>query len=136
MTKFATMAWNSKVAGLALVVLAGLCGEAARADNVVGQPIYAQNNGTRPIWVAARYMPAGRAGYVTDGYWRLDPGQRTLICYNNAVYVYFFARDDLGRVNRGSGAPIQATVRGEVVNMYGENTGNDFNPRVITFFDN
>jgi hypothetical protein len=120
-------------AALALV-LVGLAAPASRAGGHQGQPIYAQNNTDRPIWVAARYIPAGCRRYVTDGYWRIEPGQRVLILYNNGVWAYFHARDAQGRVSRGRGAPIRATVRGDTVDMYPEDTGTDYNPRVITFF--
>jgi uncharacterized membrane protein len=133
--------WACKTAAVALA-LVGLLTNAAGADcrrssspNLRAQPIYVQNNSNTTIWVAAKYMPAGSRSYVTDGFWRVDPGQKKLIVYNNAVYVYFHARDDQGRVWRGGGNHDRQTIRGESVDMYAIDTGHDFDPRVMTFFD-
>jgi uncharacterized membrane protein len=128
------LALRDKAAVLALV-LVGLVPGAAKADNLQGQPIYVQNNANSTIWVAARYIPPGHSSYVTDGFWKVEPGQRILMLYNNGVYMYIHARDAQGRVWRGNGNLIRAMVREETVNMYAENTSRGYDPWTITFFN-
>jgi uncharacterized membrane protein len=103
----------------------------AWADNIQGQPIYAQNNTNYSIWVAARYIPAGSNSYVADGFWQVDPGQKMLILYNNGRYIDFYARDDHGGVWTGNDAT--ANVRGETLNMIQEDTGTGYNPWTMNF---
>jgi hypothetical protein len=126
---------TAALAGVALVALTAQAAACPRDGGHPGQPIYAQNNSNRTIWVAAMYVPKGGRNYVTDGFWKIEPGQRVLILYNDAVWAYFHARDAQGRVSRGTGNPVRGTVRGETVDLYPEDTGTDYDPRVITFFD-
>jgi uncharacterized membrane protein len=120
------------VAALALaVILVGLTAEVSRADEFQGQPIYVQNNTDRTLWVAARYIPPGSRSYVSDGFWKIAPGQRMLILYNNGVWMYLHAQDAQGRGLRFQGTPVQATVRGQTVDLYPYDTGTDYDPRVI-----
>ena len=107
----------------------------ATAVPVNGQPIYVHNHTNRPIWVAANFMPAGSKSRVTDGYWKVEPGQKMLIIYNNAVWIYVHAHDANGAVYRGQGNPIRETLKGKTIDLYPMNTGEDYNPRVIDFFD-
>ena len=121
---------RSQAAVLALV-LVGLAPSVSRADTLQGQPIYAQNNTSRTIWVAAQYVPPGSSSFVADGFWRVDPGQRVLILYNNARYIYFYARDGQGTVWTGSDAG--GTVRGERLNMMRMDTGTGYEPWTMNF---
>jgi uncharacterized membrane protein len=123
---------RTKAAGLALgLILVGLAPGVSRADMVLGQPIYAQNNTGRTIYVAATYVPAGSSSYVSDGFWRVDPEQRQLILYNNARYIYFYARDAQGLV--WSGSDTTSTVRGEYLNMFRSDTGTGYQPWTMSF---
>ena len=76
------------------LVLVGMLPNVAKADNLQGQPIYAQNNTNRTIWVAARYMPPGSTSFVADGFWKVNPNERVLILYNNGVNIYWAPYDD------------------------------------------
>lgn len=125
---------RNTAAALALV-LVGLSPGLSRADNLQGQQIWVLNKSQRTIWVAARYMPAGSNSYVNDGYWKVEPGQRLLVFYNNAVYVYVHAHDADGRVHRGAGNPVTETIRGRTVDLYPVDTTHSFRPWLITFFD-
>lgn len=114
----------------AILLVASLPGVAA-ADNHTGQPVYAQNNTSRPIWVAAKYIPPGGGrSFVTGGFWRVNPGEKVLIFYNNGVFAYFYARDTSGGVWRGN---FPATVRGETVNMLEQNTTDRYDPFTMNF---
>jgi hypothetical protein len=108
------------------VILAGMLPNVAKADTLQGQPIYAQNNTNRTIWVAARFIPPGSTSYVTNGFWQVGPGERVLLLYNNGVNIYFFARDGAGRLWTAGDA--LGSVRGELLNMVRMNTGNGFEP--------
>jgi hypothetical protein len=121
--------------GLVLaVVLVGLLPSGSRADPLEGQPIYAQNNSNRTIWVAARFIPPGSTSYVNDGYWKVEPGERVLILYNNGVILYLHAHHADGTVSRGNGNATTQTIRGKTVDLYPHDTGTDYNPRTISFF--
>jgi uncharacterized membrane protein len=120
-----------QTAGLVLI-LVGLLPKVSQADTLQGQPIYAQNNTNRTIWVAARYMPPGGGSYVSDGFWRVEPGQRLLILYNgNRRFMYLYARDGQGAV--WSGNAVRTTVRGETLNMFAGDTGLGYEPWTMNF---
>lgn len=122
--------WVCKSAAAALV-LVGLLASVSKADNLQGQPIYAQNNTSRTIWVAARYIPPGGANYVSDGFWKVNPGERVLILYNNARYMHFYARDGQGGVWSGNAARV--TIRGQTVNMFRADTTDRYDPFTMNF---
>jgi uncharacterized membrane protein len=125
-------ALRTKVAVLALTLAAvGMAPSVSRADNVQGQPIYAQNNTNRTIWVAAQYVPAGSSSFVSDGFWKINPGERVLILYNNNRYIYFYARDGQGMVWNGNATT--AMVRGERLTMSRQDTGTTFDPWTMNF---
>jgi uncharacterized membrane protein len=125
------LALRHKAAALALV-LAGLLPNVSKADNLLGQPIYAQNNTSRTIWVAARYMPPGGGGYISDGFWRVDPGEKVLILYNgNRRFMYFYARNGQGTVWTGNAA--RTTIRGETLNMFRADTSDTYDPFTMNF---
>lgn len=117
---------------LAVLALGCLLPGVARAQscNPQGQPIYARNNTDRPIWVAAKYMPAGERNYIANGFWKVNPGERVLIYYNNAIFNYMYARDDLGRTWRGDHS---VRVRGETLPMFSVDTGEGFEPYTMNF---
>jgi uncharacterized membrane protein len=119
-----------KAAVLVLVAVAAAPG-VSRADCIEAQPIYARNNTSRPIWVAAHYIPAGSHSFVTDGWWRIEPGCCRLLLYNNGVHIYFAARDDQGAVWEGTAT--SAVVRGETVNMFHRDTGPCYDPWTVDF---
>src|SRR5579864_9546693 len=120
-----------QTSGLVLI-LAGLLPNVSQADTLQGQPIYAQNNTNRTIWVAARYMPPGGGSYISDGFWRVDPGERVLILYNgNRRNMYFYARNSQGTV--WSGNAIRTRVRGEILNMFVGDTGPGYEPWTMEF---
>src|SRR5207249_1700012 len=75
--------WLCNKTAMLAFALVTLLPNVVRADTLQGQPIYAQNNTDRPIWVASQYVPPGSTSYVTDGWWQVDPGERVLIHYNN-----------------------------------------------------
>jgi hypothetical protein len=102
----------------------------AEAQGPRGQPIYAKNNTDRPIWVAAKYFPAGERNYVVNGFWRVNPGERVLIYYNNAVFNYMYARDDRGRNWTGS---VSVSFRGENLLMFSVDTGEGYEPYTMNF---
>jgi len=123
---------RTKAAVLALALaLVGLAPGVSRADTLQGQPIYAQNNTNRTIWVAAQYVPAGSSSFVSDGFWQINPGERVLILYNNSRYIYFYARDGQGSVWTGNAA--SGTVRGETLNMLRRDTGTGYDPWTMNF---
>ncbi len=96
-----------------------------------GQSIYAHNNTSRPLWIAAMYIPPGSDCFVTSGYWQLAPGQCHLLVYNTNRWIYFYARNDLGQTTSGSG---WMTVLGsETLNMEQHDTGMCFNPWTMIF---
>jgi uncharacterized membrane protein len=103
----------------------------SRAETLTGQPIYARNNTSRPIWVAAKYMSPGSNSFVTDGFWQIAPGQCVRILYNSNRYIYFYARDDNGTVWTGS--DTSGFVHGERVNMAQQDTGLCFEPWTMSF---
>jgi hypothetical protein len=110
-------------------------GNGAGGSASQGQPIYVQNNARVAIWVAASYIPPGSNRRVQDGYWRIAPGQRLLILYNNGVWLYLGARLEDGTIAHMNGNPIRATIRGLPVDLYPFDTGEDFDPRVITLYN-
>ena|ERR1700677_3910743 len=123
---------RTKAAVLTLALAAiGMAPSVSLADNLQGQPIYAQNNTNRTIWVAAKYVPPGSSSFVSDGFWKINPGERVLICYNNNRYIYFYGRDGRGLV--WSGGATSATVRGETLNMLRQDTGTSFDPWTMNF---
>ena len=125
----------TKAAALALV-LVGSLPSVSTADNVSAQPIYAQNNSNRTIWVAARYKPPGSGDFHNAGFWQIEPGQKMLIfCNGNARYTYLHANDAQGGVFRGQGTPLYETIRGRTVELYRHDTGDDYDPRTIEFRD-
>jgi uncharacterized membrane protein len=124
------LALRNKVPIAAFLLLTALP-SVSRADNLPGQPIYAQNNTCHPIWVACQYAPPGSTSYVTDGFWQINPGQRALILYNNVQYIYFYARDDSGHVWTGN--DTCTAVRGETVNMFQMDTGTGYDPWTMNF---
>jgi hypothetical protein len=115
---------------LALGVVA-LAPSVSQADYVRGQPIYAQNNTARSIWIAAYYVPAGSRNYVSAGWWEICPGQRVLLLYNNGRFIYFNAHDDQGHVWDGS--DTSAMLRGETLKMFQSDTGPCYDPWTISF---
>lgn len=121
---------HKKAALLALSLLT-LLPTVSQADNLNAQPIYAKNNTNRPIWVAARYVPAGANSFVTDGWWQVNPNQSVLILHNGGRNIYFFARDGQGAV--WSGNATSGLVRGETVNMFQRDTGTGFDAWTINF---
>lgn len=118
---------------LVLILLFGLASVGASdqpvaAQNVPGQPIYAQNNTNEPIWVAACYVPPGSSDFFTNGFWRVNPGERIMLLYNgNRVYMYFYA-NNATRSRVWSGNDRVTTLRGETLNMFRADTGTDYNP--------
>jgi hypothetical protein len=90
-------------------------------DNLGGQKWYfvnVKNNSGRTIWVAAHYRVTpkdtngacpqmvgaencGGPYWTTDGYWKLQPGEKALILNSsNHIdnrYIYFHAHDDQGK---------------------------------------
>lgn len=116
---------------LILVMVLGLASVAASdqpasVQNPQGQPIYARNNTSEPIWVAACYVPPGSNEYFANGFWRVEPGERKLLLYNgNRVYMYFYARND-SRSRVWSGEDRVVTVRGETLNMFRADTGTGY----------
>jgi len=125
-------ALRNKATVLALALaLAAMTPAVSRADTVQAQPIYAQNNTSHTIWVAARYIPPGSTSYVSDGWWEVGPGQRVLILYNNGVNIYFNAHDDADTVWDGNDAT--AVVRGETLNMFQQDTGTGYQPWTMHF---
>lgn len=118
---------------MVLVLILGLASVATSdqpvaAQNIPGQPIYAHNNTNEPIWVAACYVPPGSSDYLTNGFWRVNPGERTLILYNgNHVYMYFYARNE-SRSKVWSGTARTVTLRGETLNMFAADTGTGYEP--------
>jgi len=121
---------RQKTAILALVLVAALP-SVSRADTICAQPIYAQNNTGRAIWVAAEYVPAGSNSFVTDGWWEVGPGRCLRILYNNGRNIYFSARDDQGDTWEGDDTVAQ--VRGEAVKMFHADTGPCYDPWTINF---
>jgi uncharacterized membrane protein len=121
---------RTTVAVLALVGVS-LLPSSAQAANIPAQPIYAQNNTCHPIWVAARYAPPGSTTYINQGWWRVNPGQKVLIFYNNVQYIYFYAHDDHGLVWSGNDAC--GKVGGEELHMFQMDTGTDYCPWTMNF---
>ena len=119
-----------KAAALVLIAVAATSG-VSRADWIEAQPIYARNNTSRPIWVAAHYIPAGSHSFVTDGWWRIEPGCCRLLLYNNGRNIYFAARDDQDAV--WGGAATSVVIRGETVKMFHCDTGPCYNPWTVDF---
>jgi len=113
--------WLKSGSAVLAVVVVLMAASVTRADLLKGQPIFAQNNTDNPIWVAARYVPPGSTSYVNAGWWRVEPGERVLILYNNGRYIYFNAHDNQGA--DWSGNEACGVVRGERVNMFREDTG-------------
>ena len=103
----------------------------SRAEWLQGQPIYARNNTGRPIWVAAKYMAPGSHSFVTDGFWKIDPGQCVLLVYNTNRWIYFYARNDAGQIWQGN--DTGGVVQGEMVGMTQQDTGLCFDPWMMTF---
>ncbi len=125
---------RNTAAAMALI-LVGLLPGVSRSDNLQGQQIWILNKSQRTIWVAVRYIPPGSTSYVNDGYWKVEPGQRRLIVYNNGVILYAHAHDADGREHRGNGNPVTETIRGRTVDLYPVDTTDSFRPWLITYFD-
>ena len=119
-----------KVNILALI-LVGMVPNVGRSDYIQAQPIYARNNTSHPIWVAAHYVPAGSRYFVTGGWWKVDPGCCTLILYTNGRNIYFNAHNDQGFVWNGTDAT--AVVDGQSVSMFQRDTGPCYDPWTVTF---
>jgi hypothetical protein len=119
-----------------LFALAVMCtgAPAVRADHIAAQPILAHNNSDRPIWVAAHYVPAGSNHFISDGWFRVGPGECRLLFYNNGVNIYFYARDDKG--NAWQGNDYTTTFGGQSLNMFHRDTGLCYDPWTITFGPN
>ena len=120
----------TKAPVLALVILS-MAPNASRAEWVQGQPIYARNNTSRPLWVAAKYMAPGAHSFVTDGFWKIDPGQCVLLVYNSNRWIYFYARNDAGQTWQGN--DTSGVIQGEMVGMTQQDTGLCFDPWMMTF---
>src|SRR5262249_25819715 len=106
----------------------------ALADYIQAQPIYARNNSDRPIWVAAYYVPAGGHNLVSDDWWKVEPGRCCLLLYNNGVNIYFYARDDNGKVWEGNSAGDATVVfRGETLHMFHRDTGPCYDRWEVSF---
>jgi len=103
----------------------------AQADCISAQPIYAHNNTSQPIWVAAKYIPAGSNCFVDAGWWRVEPGQCLLIAYNGGRWIYFNAYDNQG--HKWEGNDTTGVVRGQTLNMFRMDTGMCFDPWTVDF---
>jgi uncharacterized membrane protein len=120
-----------KTAPVLAVVVFTMLPNVSQAATCRGQPIYARNNTSRPIWVAAMYKPPGSDCFVTNGFWQVAPGQSEFLLYNSNRYIYFYARNDLGQSTRGN--DTTAVVGGETLNMEQDDTGMCFNPWTVYF---
>lgn len=120
-----------KKAGILVIALVAMAPSPARADYIQAQPIYARNNTTQTIQVAAYYVPAGGHDLVSGGFWTVYPGQCRLILWNNGVNIYFYAKTNDGWVWEGNDAT--ATVQGETLHMFHQDTGQCYDPWSVTF---
>jgi hypothetical protein len=96
-----------------------------------GQPIYLRNTTDKTISVAAKYMPPGSCDFVTAGFWQVAPGQTVLVASNNNRWIYFYARDNNGKVWAGNA--VTAVVNGETLHMAMYDTTMCYDPWTITF---
>jgi hypothetical protein len=118
-------------AGIVALILVGLAPNVGRSDYIQAQPIYARNNTSRPIWVAAHYIPAGSSSFVTGGWFKVDPGCCKLILYNNGRNIYFGAHNDQGV--EWNGTDTTTVVDGQTVKMFHRDTGPCYDPWTVTF---
>lgn len=118
-------------ASILALVLVTMMPAVSRAEWLQGQAIYARNNTSRPIWVAAKYMSPGSQNFVTDGFWKIDPGQCVLLVYNSNRWIYFYARNDAGETWQGN--DTSGVVQCEVVSMSQQDTGLCFDPWTMNF---
>jgi hypothetical protein len=119
-----------RAAVLALVLVA-LVPTLSQAATCRGQPIYAFNNTSHPLWVAAKYIPPGSDCFVTSGFWYLPPGQSQLLLYNSNRWIYFYARNDQGETTLRN--VTTAVLGNETLPMEVYDTGMCFNPWTLTF---
>lgn len=101
-----------------------------------------KNNSRETIWVAAHYLvdPADTSGscvqsvgpdgcnnpqWVTDGYWKLEPGQTARILNGgnriNNRFIYFHAHNDRGETWGTS--DVRKEIRGKVVGFFKSDMG-------------
>ena len=106
--------------------------------------IYIQNNTNRPILVAVHfrqdaYKPMGTTyginQWITEGYWELNPGQKTLILDNeerisNRI-IYFHAHDEQGK-SWGSSEKV-FDIRGENQPFFEANMGDEIGTYTQSF---
>lgn len=125
----------SRIVGLGIVTLVftAVRADSLRADNLRGQQIWGHNQSNETVWVAARYYPPGAGSPIDHGFWKLEPGQKMLMFYNDRVWVYFHAHNAQGQdvYFSTTGAPVSGTVHGRTVRMYPVDTGDDYRPRVL-----
>ena len=109
--------------------------------------IYIQNKTNRPIWVAVHFRKDGykRVGtqyeydqWRTEGYWKLNPGQKTLILddeerISNRI-IYFHAHDEQGKV-WGSSEKV-FDIRGENQPFFEANMGDEIGKYTQSFTAN
>jgi hypothetical protein len=114
-----------------VLILVAFAPNVSRADCIEAQPIYAHNNTSRPIWVAAHYVPGGSHSFVTGGWWKVDPGCRRLLLYNNGRNIYFNAHDDQSTVWGGTATSV--AVQGQTVNMFHRDTGPCYDAWTVDF---
>ena len=118
------------ISGVALILIV-IAPTVSQADTMQVQPIYAQNNTSRTIWVASRYAAVGTTNFVATGWWQIHPGQRVLLLYNTNRYIYFNAHDDQGNVWNGNAASVM--IGSETVNMFQADTGPCFDCWTMNF---
>jgi hypothetical protein len=111
--------------------------------------VYIQNKTNRPIWVAVHFRPnaPGSSGsesdlavvipvrWRTEGYWKLNPGQKTLILddeerISNRI-IYFHAHDEQGKI-WGSNE-ISFDIRGENQPFFKANMGDEIGTYTQSF---
>jgi len=106
--------------------------------------IYIQNNTNRPIWVAVHFRQDayehrgttyGINQWITEGYWKLNPGQKTLILDNeerisNRI-IYFHAHDEQGK-SWGSSEKVW-DIRGENQPFFEANMGEEIGTYTQSF---
>jgi len=113
------------------ILLVCLVPNVCRAEYIQAQPIFARNNTSRPIWVAAHYVPAGSHSFVTGAWWKIDPGCSKRILCNNGRNIYFNAHNDQGF--EWSGTDTTAAVDGQTLNMFHRDTGPCYDPWTVEF---
>ncbi|MEG4085216.1 hypothetical protein [Microcoleus sp. POL10_C6] len=111
--------------------------------------VYIQNKTNRPIWVAVNFLqsPPGSSGsdsdlavvipaqWRTEGYWKLNPGQKTLILddeerISNRI-IYFHAHDEQGK-SWGSSEKV-FDIRGENQPFFEANMGDEIGKYTQSF---